>query len=481
MGTEDAVRFQNEVMNGVYGDNPYGAMFNHRHHYDSALDFSGEQDLLVIADGVVLKTDGFLTALNLTGCKNVTVRGLTIDCKRRPYTVGTVCNAGNGFFDIRFPENANVSPAMPAPRFIIMDTEQEHIRFLLSAAHDSRKEKAAVEKNVIRFFYQLDPAYVGYPIAVLHTWHGCPSVLIEESRNVTLENITVLSHPGMGIVGHRCENLTLDSVRVIPAEGAFVSTNTDASHFSSCRGSLIIRNCTFRGSGDDCINIHGYYQTVRERLGETSYRLKVMVRYETHSLHLDHPDAGDIVTYVHADDLQPYETYRVLSVEPDQDTFSCTVTLDRPLPEDAAGNLLACYEQFPRVEITGCRFSDHLARGMLLQTPKGGVVENCEFSHAFENAIHFTADPGYQESAPSDNITVRNCHTVRCGIRADNLAPKKERPVHSHITITDNSIDGAVVLSSIDGLTWKNNRTSIPPKITDCVLTDETILSETEQ
>lgn len=89
-----------------------------------------------------------------------------------------------------------------------------------------------------------------------HSGHCRAAIFIKEARNITIEGVKILNHPDMGIVGHLSENILIDGMQVVPEPGKYCSTNTGATHFTSCSGTITIRNCTFRCNRDDCNYIY---------------------------------------------------------------------------------------------------------------------------------------------------------------------------------------------------------------------------------
>ena len=463
-----AYRLQEEVMTGVYGDNPYADTFTHKRKYEIGLDFEGMEDVTIEAYGVTMLVDGFMIAAALQHCRNITIRGLTIDLKRRAYSQGTIVRVEDGSFCAKFGKEKWISPNMPAPRLIITDPKTGHITATLTSAVVSDAVKEWAGEDTIRFFYPLDKKLEGQIVSVCHTWHSCPSILIHEARNIRLEDVTIYSHPGMGIVGHRSKDVTMERVRIIPAPGSYVSTNTDATHFVSCRGDLIYKECEFAGHGDDAANIHSFYQTVTRDLGDSTYEVACLLRYDTHSLHLDHPDAGDVVEFSYKKDIAPAGEYRVVESWPDYEGYCCRVKLDRDLPKDCVGNYITPVTQLPKLQFCGCRVSDHNARGILIRT-RNALVENCTFSHCTMEAVYVAAESYWSESAGSRDVVIRGNKTEGCGLKIEVVAEQMGQPLHENIRIEENQIDGDVTLRHIDGLILSGNEISGKLEIQDCV------------
>jgi len=464
---EKAYRLQEDVMTGVYGDNPHLSMFTHKMPYETGWDFDGEENLVIEAYGVTLLIDGFMTAVALQHCKNITIKGLTIDLKRRAYTQGIVVNVQEDFFDVQFPPEKWLSEKMPCPRMLFTDPETGHISGMLSASVESKAVKEFICENTLRFFYKIPQSRLGHTVGIMHTWHGCPSVLIYEAENITLQDVTIHSHPGMGIVGHRAHNVFLNGVKIVPAEGMTVSTNTDATHFVSCSGNLVYDHCEFSGHGDDGANVHSFYQTILEKTGERTYEMAVLVRTDIHSLKMEYPLPGDTLEYARKANLVPQGNFQVIESHPDPETRKCTVTLDRPLPEDCIGNVLTPINRMPALRFKDCYVHDHIARGVLCKT-SNSVIENNRFSYCTLEGICVAAEVLWNESSRSENVWIRNNTCIHCGLTITTEASAPTEPIHKNICIEHNNIQGNVRVEHVSGLTLQSNRIEGNQKISNC-------------
>ena len=71
----------------------------------------------------------------------------------------------------------------------------------------------------------------------------CPAIIISDSQNIEIENVTLHHAGGMGVIAQCSRDLTLREVRVFPREdsGRMVSLTADATHFVCCEGQIITR------------------------------------------------------------------------------------------------------------------------------------------------------------------------------------------------------------------------------------------------
>ena len=88
--TDLARQTMNNAISGRYGDNPEDAMFSPDFPFSVGISLSGHEGTTLQAYGARLMVEGFMEVLSLDHCRGVTVRGLTIDHVRKPYSRGVI-------------------------------------------------------------------------------------------------------------------------------------------------------------------------------------------------------------------------------------------------------------------------------------------------------------------------------------------------------------------------------------------------------
>lgn len=392
------------VMTGEYGDNPENTMFAPGFAYTTGIDLSGCRDVTLIGDGVTLLMDGFMEPIAVKNCENVTVQGFTLDYARRPFSRGVVeevypAEGGRGKIKVRFAQQYPVDERVPMPRHCVY--RQDVARFDFSMGI---KDRRYLGENCFLFTVEkIGVAKPGDEMYIWHTFHYRPGVRIEEAKNTTLRDVTIHSHCGMGIVGHRSENILLSGLKIVPAPGEHMSTNTDATHFTTCSGLLRFEKCEFEGHGDDATNVHTFYHEF-ERLSDTTAR--GWVKVPIHSATLDYASAGDEMELVHIGTLKPEGVWKVVESRPDRQRRCCYYTFDRPLPENAQEYLMANYTRRCRVEFVDSTVRNHFARAVLIKT-REALIENCVFEDSYLWAVQVAAEAWWYEGTHSDHIVVR--------------------------------------------------------------------------
>lgn len=481
-----ARKTRDDVISGLHGENPEDDMFNPAFAFTVGLDFDGHQGTTVDAYGVKLMIDGFMEPIALQNCAGVTLKGLTIDHVRKPYSFGVIEDyvvenkqERLGCITVRFDASTPVDANTIMPRYCAYDYQTS--RFNLDMRVVSREY---LGDQLVRFNMKRMPDrnLAGQEFYVWHSFHYRPGILIEEAKDIALTDVTIHSQPGMGIVGHRSENILMERLKVVPSHGQHMSTNTDATHFTSCKGEIKFLDCAFDGHGDDATNVHTFYHDIAPLSADT-YRGSVGVK--THSLTLDYPDVGDEMELVEKDSLEVRGVYHVVKVEPHGQELYYIAQLDAPLPEDAAEK---CYisnvTRAPHLKFIGCTANNHWARSVLIKT-RHALVENCTFTGAVLQAIHVAAEGWWHEGVACKDIVIRgnrfaNCgiggHAAVGGVKAEMSVDRPSGTPQERITIEDNIFDlpevpCAVHVSNTAGVIIRNNRylrCDKPVEVIDC-------------
>lgn len=400
-----------DVIAGKYGQNSQPYLFRPDFQYARVMDFDGQRGTCVIADGATLLLDGFFEPVSLRSCENIELSGLTIDYKRKPYSKGKIvevsANAqGEGWITAAFREELPVH--VNHPRHAVCHVKTGVSEFDPFEMIDQKKGEGRL------FHFHVRGAkkdFVGDELYLWHFYHSRPAVLIQNSRDIRLTNVTIHAQPGMGVVGHLSENILLRGVSVTPSPGDRVSTNTDATHFASCRGTLTLENCAFEGQGDDCVNVHTYYHGITP-LGDVTYRLTCLAPDGTHSQAADAPLVGDRLVLARRGTLDEEDEYPVKRVRVNADG-TCDVALDRSLEKPAEDYYLANASACPVFTFSHCRARNHMARGVLIKT-RHAVVEDSIFEHCSGTGVVVSAEEAWGEGISSRNVVIRNNVFLHC-------------------------------------------------------------------
>ncbi len=293
-----------------------------------------------------------------------------------------------------------------------------------------------------------------------------PGIKFENTKNFEAENVIIYHASGMGFLGENCEDILLDGCKVIPSKGYMVSTTADATHFVGCRGKLTLKDCTFRNQLDDATNIHGAYQPIVDIVDANTIGVR-MGHYQQQGF--VQARVGDSIGFVRIlDSFHAYDTRVVTGIKYINGRYNL-LTFDKPLPSNLkVGDLTENLSAYPTVEITGCYVGGNRARGLLISTHKGALIENNTFSTEME-AIMMPVESGHwYESGNAADVVIRNNVFEDCNFSGFNRGVITFRTddevsniAFTNITIEDNEFkqfDNLIVeAANVDGLIFKNN------------------------
>lgn len=459
-----AMEFEYNAISGKYGEDVQGYFFKPKGEYVIALDLDSFKDITIYAEDVTLVQEGWYEAVSITNATNVKIKGLKLTHKRPPFTMGEIVNSTADYFEMKI--DADKYPYLTdeiTGRVHYYDTERN--RVYTGSRID---KKILLDRETIRIYTKLNPK-TGHLCILRHCAHNRAGILIKESSNIILEDITINSQPGMGIVGHRSKDIVMRNLKVVPAVGTVSSTNTDATHFTSCKGKILFDACEFEGQGDDCTNIHNYYWTVyKESKNDVRISLE---NVDLHALSLDYPDLGDTLILVSKVNLEPKEYYIVKGVQTSIEDWKVVVTLDKEIEFDVNDFYMTNLTRRPSVEIINNIVKSHLARAYLIKTGNVHLHGN-HIQNSSGTAIQLGAEAGWRESGPVENIVIENNRISGCGYdrgRQKGTAISVEvngvkapsSKLNKNIVIQNNIIDAsgdvAIYVSYTKGVNVTNN------------------------
>ncbi len=468
--TKLAVDTQTAVMTGEYGGNPQRIMFNPKFKYDVGFDLNGISDCKISAYGAKFIIDGFMEPVCIKKCENVELAGLTITHKRKPFSRGYVVRCDSteqeDLYDVTVELDKDCPVTSKSPMLL---------RYTWCDSFSGTNKYGDITEFIFEDEYHIKAKVkcrglrIGDEFNTIHTYHFRPAVHISESENITLTDVTIHTSSGMGVVGNRSENVTMNRLWVVPECGYHFSTNTDATHFTSMTGKLKFEDCVFEYQGDDFTNVHGYYQEIIEKVSDTEFYMQEKTPDGTHTQTLDYPDVGDTLELTRKSDLKVIDTYKVVEVTPLHSEWKCRVTVDHPIPENTSGLVFADTTRLPFVEVKGCYSASHFARGVLIKT-HGALIEHNTFRDIQGPAIAAASESWWYEGVSPSNITIRGNRVINCGMcfgEAAGILVKSDcdNPVSkniSNVVIEDNIIDApgaehGIFVRGVNGLTIQRN------------------------
>lgn len=316
---------------------------------------------------------------------------------------------------------------------------------------------------------------VGNYLIMRHAERIHSGIFIQDSKNITIENVNLYHATGLGILAQFSQDLTFNQYRAIPnkSKNRYFGGGDDGIQVSNCKGKITINDCEFAGLMDDPINVHGTSVQVIEILSEKQLKCRFM---HHQSVGLTWGHAGDKISFIENSRMNSIGTCQVERFKPiDNETFllSFKTAVPKGLEvNDALENLTWS----PDLTITNSKFKSCRARGILVSTPGKVVIENNTFESS-GSAILIAGDANnwFESGAVNDVLIKNNVFTELCNTSSYQFCEgiisvypeipvldEKTPPFHKNISIENNEFhpfDYPVLFArSVDGISFSNNR-----------------------
>ncbi|HSO88609.1 MAG TPA: right-handed parallel beta-helix repeat-containing protein [Draconibacterium sp.] len=325
----------------------------------------------------------------------------------------------------------------------------------------------------INFPFLRKPA-VGNYLVLRHAERIHAGIFIQDSKNITVENVNLYHATGLGALAQFSENITFNGYHAIPnkTKNRYFGGGDDGIQISNCKGQITIENCEFAGLMDDPINVHGTSVKVIEIVDEKQLKCRFM-HHQSVGLNWGH--MGDKISFIENSVMKSIgsgvvERFKLL----DNETFLLTFKTNIPKElevDDALENITWS----PDLLVTNSHFKSCRARSLLVSTPGKVVVENNIFESS-GSAILIAGDANnwFESGAVTDVLIKNNVFTELCNTSSYQfcegiIAVYPEIPVlnantpafHRNIRIEDNHFnpfDFPVLFArSVDGISFINN------------------------
>lgn len=302
-------------------------------------------------------------------------------------------------------------------------------------------------------------------------------IFIQDSKNITIENVNLYHATGLGILAQFSQDLTFNQFRAIPnkAKNRYFGGGDDGIQVSNCKGKITINKCEFAGLMDDPVNVHGTSVQVTEIISEKQLKCRFM-HHQSVGLNWGH--SGDKISFIENSRMGQIGTGEIERFKPiDNENFLLTFKTAVPKSlevNDALENLTWS----PDLTIANSHFKSCRARGVLVSTPGKVVIENNIFESS-GSAILIAGDANnwFESGAVTDVLIKNNVFTELCNTSSYQFCEgiisvypeipvldEKTPPFHKNIRIENNKFnpfDFPVLFArSVDGISFRNNTVS---------------------
>lgn len=461
------------------------------------LRFEGVEDVTIVMEGVEMVCTETTRAITIDKCRNLTLRGLTIDYDPLPFTQGRIVEIADdtGSFIVEiiggYPEPGDVRGSVE-----IFDAQtgklKSRITHYSAQCEMDGPMRAVVTKNRTSPEFAIEQVGDIAVIRVNHAPGGSQphAIMATDSRDLLFEDITLFSGPTFGILENGCDSSRYLRCRIEPRppESEVVaremprlrSMNADAFHSKNARHGPSYEGCVAYHMGDDAIAINGDFHFISEADGP---ELRVLAKGRMRM------KEGDTVQFLTFEGERPTDR-RIVSILPDGQitveeredlvgrnlndnlkrnelSDAYRLVLDAEAEGVGRGTLICDADGIGSgFSIRNCRLGWNRSRGILVKAGRGEITGN-EITGAVMTGILVSPEYWWLEAGMAENLLIAdNVITEGGGKGIVVVAEGGDGTVapagaFRNITVRGNTIRGgaepAILITSVAGLVEVDN------------------------
>lgn len=458
-----AIELNKKLLSGEISPTDYSRWKAER---NVVFDVSDTDTFSIVGEHTKILLDGLIGAFDFTNVKNVRLEGVSIDWIHPLYFTAVIESIeGNEIVAKPDLELAGGEPIVSFQNYDL-ETGRQKGMSVFDGVSNVKKRK----DNRISFTSEsICGLQVNDGIIARYIYNFAPMIHCYCCKEVCVEDVTVHSGCGMGVIAHKCGNLNFERYRVVPQKGQRMSTNCDATHFINCYGNVHFNQCEFESMGDDAVNVHGFYMTIKKILDKRT--IVAVIEASAQDGIIASPDAGDRVEFSRRDTLLPFAENRITYVDVDEKQSEITIKFEDEIPISViVGDCIGNISKVAQLVVENCTVKNIRGRAILIQT-RDAVIKNNVFEQCTGQGVHINTATGWWESIGTRNVQVYSNRFINCGygitkycnavgIVIEVEAEKTIAGVHKNIAIQDNYIQGkntGIKVSGVEGLLMKGN------------------------
>ncbi len=230
-----------------------------------------------------------------------------------------------------------------------------------------------------------------------------------ESENAYMENVTIHTTAGMGVVGRRTTNIYANRVNIaIPKDsGRLMTVTADGMHFAECYGDVKVTNSIIEYTHDDALNIKsGYYYTLT---GVSIQNKTLTIAKKTEGISM--PEVGNVIEFYDGNNFEKKGYGTVESVTGTESSY--VVKVKESLIKQNAGNWGNNVVATNISKTAKFTFENNIVRnkrnrGLLIQVRDASIKNNSFFNVGHGTiSIHSSLDQ-FNEATMPKSITIEN-------------------------------------------------------------------------
>ena len=335
--------------------------------------------------------------------QRLTITSLSIDYDPLPFTAGYVIHVNETYLDLQVipPHQTNINQQVQA----ILRYDPMAMRpafgpntYEIYQTPFSNATTSLISPGILRIPLNSPSKFiVGDPIVVRYAFAN-HAISEKDSCDLTIDSIRIFTSWCMGFTTARTKRLHMQNFHVRPRMDRWMSTIVDCIHLMDTRESITIENSQCSSMGDDGLNVHATYFTVKEIINSTT----LIVQTSLFPTLLNVGTGTDLEFSNYQTPFTPHARGTVIFTKV-HDSNSQMFIFNSSV--NANVNDTVVISDTPQLTITNFTVENNRARGILLETRNISIKQSI-FNRTSGPAILFQPSLSWHEGPYAINVTL---------------------------------------------------------------------------
>ena len=337
-------------------------------------------------------------------CQGVTIRSLSVDYDPLPFTAGYILHVNQTYLDLQVisPHQTNINQQVQAIlRYdpIAMRPAFGEDTYEIYQTPFPNATTRLISPGILRIPLNSPSKFmVGDPIVVRYAFTN-HAISEKDSTDLTIDSIQIYTSWCMGFATARTKRLNILNFHVRPQTARWMSTIADCIHLMDTREYISIENSQCSSMGDDGLNVHATYFTVKEVINSTT----LIVQTSLFPTLLNVGIGTDLEFSPYQQPFTPHARGTVISTKI-YDAHSQLFTFNSSVNVNM--NDTVVISDTPQLTIRNFTVENNRARGILLET-RNISIEKSIFNRTSGPAILFQPSLSWHEGPYAINVTLK--------------------------------------------------------------------------
>lgn len=249
----------------------------------------------------------------------------------------------------------------------------------------------------------------GHYAALAFSMYVYNGFVYDNCEDVYMENVTLHTCPGMGVVGRRTTNIFVNRMKIALPENSqrLMTTTADGFHFAECYGEVKVTNSLVEYTHDDALNIKsGYYYGVTS----VSRQKEITIVKKTEGI--SKPEVGNVIEFYDKNTFEKLGSYTITemlsNVGESSYTFKVKEAMASAMGWDLSNVVATNISKTAKFTFTNNIVRNKRNRGILVQVRDALISNNAFFNVGHGSiSIHSSLDV-FNEATMPKNIKIEN-------------------------------------------------------------------------